>query len=497
MNESIIELRKDRNKWKQFKYQNIGYLNNNTLHTFGSVYSHLCTYFTNLINRLSDLKIVESEVEHPIRDKSFMKIYDTNKKMVERTALPRAVMLYNLDVNMESDYKIPNQHRLNWLSHSRVAEVFDIKYSFDDNFVDYLQDLTMDVVGSIQETLATVFYTVLTDTKAMHIELVKKIKMAFPDDGWYNIYQTEKIDPYTQRMIEIPFPVEYRLPDDLIKNLKNILRVETDEQLNYFLKKYSYNKITYKISGEDQKYAFYTELFSAIKLKCNSIDDGIYSQENNITTYACKLEFTVRYIDISAFKMSIIGYILNVVNPNNFYKPIDLPNKETIVNPVFHIERPSEVKGTTEFNSYEIEYIKDDLNTYFIEPNSKKFVNSFFIGCEEVEYITLPLCDITDNSLVSEYIDYISDEYGTSREEFEKYVNILLYPKKVDNNNEIISNKYMLDKEVYKDYIMKRIVDKVHKPGDQVYISIYLNMKHFNEWKIKNGYGNKENLSAK
>ena len=494
MNESIITLRKDRNKWKQFKYQNLGYLNKNTLHTFGSVYSHLCEYFTNLVNRLSDVHIEKSEVEHPVRDKSFMKIYDTNKKMVERTALPRAVMLYNLDVNYESDYKIPNQHRLNWLSHTRVAEVFDIKYSYDDNFVDYLQDLTMDVVGNIQESLATVFYTILTDSKAAHVELTKKIKMAFPDDGWYPVYRTEHIDPKTERVTEIPYSVEYRLPDELIENLKKVLRVDSDEKLNEFLKKYSYNKVTYKISGEDQKYAFYVELFSTIKIKCNAIDDGIYTQENNITTYACKLEFTVRYIDLSAFKMSIIGYILNVCNRNNFYVPQDHTDKETLVAPIYHIEKPTEVNGTTEFNSYEIEYIEEDLRTYYIDPKTGKFVPPTYIGAKEVEYITLPLCDITDNSLVSEYIQYISDEYGTSSEEFEKYINILLYSKQVESPTEIISNKYM---SVYKDYITKRIVDRKHKPGDQVYISIYLNMEHFNKWRIDNGYNNVENLSAK
>lgn len=497
MNETIIKQHPERNKWKQFKYQNISCLNKNTLHTFGSIYSHLTEYFTNLVGRLSDIKLLS--VEHPTRDRSFNKIVDSNKKMVERTALPRAVMLYNLDVNFESDYKIPNQHRLNWLNHTRVMEVFSLKYSQDDEYIDYLKDLTINMVGSIQESLGTVFFSVLTDSKASHIELVRKLKMAFPDDSWQPLYRTEKRDPNTERIIEVPYTVEYSIPREIIEIVKKILKIPTDELLAKFLKKYSYNKIIYKISGEDQTYEFYVELFSIIKLKCVNIEDGIYTQENSITTYIAKLEFSVRYVDLSAYKMSIIGYILNILNPDNYHKEPDDPRVINDAQAIFIKELPNEINGTTEFNSYEFQYIDEDFKEYYIDMD-KNIINPnpYFMFDEDlmkVKYGTLPICNITDNGLVNEYIEYISDEY-TDPEEFEKYVNIILTSRKVseEDKNTIISNKNML--KIKKDYLFKRVIDLESQVGDSIYISIYLNMKHFNNWKTENGYGVVDNLSS-
>lgn len=492
-NESIVLQHPERNKWKQFKHENVTALNFNTLHTFGSVYSKIEEYLTNLVHRYSDIKL--KEVEHPNRDIAYQKIYDSNKVMLERSVLPRAVMLFNLDVNMESDYKIPSQHRLNWLNSSRVMELFDIKYSHDDNDVDWLRDVTINMVGSIQESLATIFYTVLTNSQAAHIELVRKLKMIFPDDGWMAIYHHEFIDKKTSRKIEVPYTVEYAIPRDIIERLKDILKIDTDERLAHFLKKYSYNKITYKVSGEEQTYEFYIDLMMIIKLKCNSIDDGVYNQENKITTYACKLEFTVRYIDFSAYKLSILGYILNILNKDNFYKEYDKEDGGSFAQPIYVRELPNEINGTTEFNTYEFQYIEDDFKKFYIDPKTGDFTSPRYIDAKEVSYGVLPMINISDNGLVNEYIEYITDEYGTEPSEVEKYVNIFLTSKKVKENESIISNKNMLN--VYNSYLTKEIIDKESKVGDSVYISIYLNMKHLNEWKIQMGYASKDNLSSK
>lgn len=493
-NESIIITNHpERNKWKQFKYQNITSLNFNTLHTFGSVYSKLEEYLTNLVHRYSDIKL--KEVEHPNRDIAYQKTYDSNKVMLERSVLPRAVMLFNLDVNMESDYKIPSQHRLNWLNSSRVMELFDIKYSHTDPHVDWLRDITINMVGSIQESLATVFFTVLTNSQAAHIELVRKLKMIFPDDGWMPIYHHEFIDKKTLRRIEVPYTVEYAIPRDIIERLKDILKIESDEDLAHFLKKYSYNKISYKISGENQSYEFYVDLMSIIKIKCNSIEDGVYNQENRVTTYACKLEFMVRYIDFSAYKISILGYILNILNKNNFYQEYKKEDGVSFANPVFIRELPSEVNGTTEFNTYEFQYIDEDFKTFYINPETGEYTSPKYIDAKEVKYGVLPMTNITDNGMVNEYIEFITDEYGSEPIEVERYINILLTSKKVQNNETIISNKNML--KIENSYLTKEIIDKESKPGDSIYISFYLNMKHFNKWKIDMGYASKDNLSAK
>lgn len=493
MNEAIIERDPRKNKWKQFKYQNIVSLNNNTLHTFGSVYSKLEEYLTNLVNRFSDLDL--KEVEHPNRDISYQKIYDSNKVMVDRTILPRAVMLFNLDVNMESDYKIPTQHRFTWLDSSRVMELFDIKYSHDDVDVDWLRDTTINMVGSIQESLATVFYTVLTNSQAAHIELVRKMKMIFPDEGWMPIYHHEFRDKKTNRVIEVPYTVEYSIPRDIIEKLKIILKINSDEHLARFLKKYSYNKITYKVSGEEQSYEFYVDLMSIIKIKCNSIEDGVYSQENRVTTYACKLEFTVRYIDFSVYKLSILGYILNILNKDNYYKEYEGEDGTSFATPIYVRELPNDIKGTTEFNTYEFQYIDEDFKTFYIDEETGEFTSPKFPRAKEVKYGVLPMCNISDNGMVNEYIEYITDEYGSDPLELENYVNIFLTSKKVRENESIISNKNMLNIE--NSFLTKEIIDKESRSGDSVYISIYLNMKHFNEWKIEMGYNSVENLSAK
>lgn len=493
MNESIVFKHPERNKWKQFKHQNIVSLNKNTLHTFGSVYSKIEEYLTSIVKRFSDLDI--KEVEHPNRDIAYQKIYDSNKVMLERSVLPRAVMLFNLDVNQESDYKIPSQHRFTWLDSSRVMELFDIKYSHKDNYIDWLSDVTINMVGSIQESLATVFYTVLTSSQAAHIELVRKLKMAFPDDGWFPIYHHEFRDPKTERVIEVPYTVEYSIPRDIIERLKEILRISSDAQLAKFLKKYSYNKITYKVSGEEQTYEFYVDLMMIIKLKCNNIEDGIYNQENKITTYACKLEFTVRYIDFSVYKLSILGYILNILNPDNFYKEPEDPGEISIASPIYVKELPNDINGTTELNTYEFQYIESDFKEFYIDKDTGDFTSPKYSGAELKKFAVLPMVNITDNGMVNEYIDYITDEYGTETDEVEKYFNIILTSKKVKENESIISNKNMLN--IYKNYISKELIDKESEINDSVYISIYLNMKHFNEWKINMGYASVDNLSSK
>lgn len=480
------------NKWKQFEYQNLVGYNNNTLHTFGFIFEeHLLVYFKKLIQSIYPLDIHEYEM--PQRDPGYQRSHTTNKQMFNRSNLPRAVMMYNLDVNKESDYIIPNQHDITRFRHSQSIEMLKIETSIDDNYVDYLKDVTMVVVGMEQENVASIFFSILVDNYVDFYELSRKLKMCFPDERWLAIYRKEVLDKETGVVHEVPFTCEYMIPRSIIENMKKILHFDSDEVLAKFLKKYSYNKIVYKVNGSTQEYDFYISMYTTTKIKCVNIDAEPYSGEGANSVYGIKLEFELRYIDIPLMKLAAIGNILNVLNKDNKYEP----GKDNIALPIYIRSLPKEINGTTEYNTYEITYVEEDMETYnVIHPREIPCNESYCVPNITVKRPTLPFV-LSDNGLVNEYIEDVLDEYARYPEEVEKRFNIILTAKKVSEDERFKFNSNNLELNIEKNYIGRTIIDKESHVGDTVYISLYLNKKDFNEWKIEKGYEIDDNLSSK
>ncbi|MGL5315674.1 MAG: hypothetical protein ACRC92_20635 [Peptostreptococcaceae bacterium] len=496
MNELEIKWNPSDNRWKQFKHQNKMILNHHLMHTFGTVFKNLEEYFKNVIPRISGISELK-EVEMPQQDKAYQRSFDSNKAMLDRSYLPRLIMMYNTEVNQSSQFTIYNQEDVLRVNHAQSVELLNIKFSKDPSgYMDFLRDLDLVLGGTFRYTFSTMFITLLTKTELENMEAARQLKYHFRIDANKPIYKTTKYNKLTKELDYIPYRLEYRIPDDIIEYMKQLFEIpkddNSDKKLLDILKSFSYNNIVLKVDGTEQKYAFFITMPTMIHLNCISIDDGVVDEKGNMKTYGVKMEFQVMYTDMISYKLTSSGRYFNSKHKANIINSTNDEKSSSHILPIYVQEKPIKINDTTEYMTYDLSYIDEDFKTYLIDEEGN--LTSDKENGEEVKLATLNMTQLTDNGAINLYVDDILDTYYKTPEKITNFFNIRMYGTKMDKDDyDLIKQDYY---PIDYDYIRKEVIDLHAKEGDSVYIVVYINFKDYNKWLQDNGYESEDNLSA-
>lgn len=477
----------DFSTWKIIKNQNCTYLNLDTSHTFNNVFDHVKERLTDVTKNLFDVNI--REVEIPQADPSWTRQNYTPKQLLDSSYLPRAVMMYNIDVNQDPLVSIPSMDRFNRANIGMTYECCTIKQPRlnmpDGEWFDYMKDIDFSLVATPKYTAASIFWSVLVNEQPLAIELVKQFKYHYPLNETNPIFNGFiQINPPYGRKIEKPFLVEAFVPRKLVDSMSNIFQIDDNMMLSKLLRMHSRNRIEYKVNSgsSDATYADIAVSYPCpIYLTPTSID-MIENTDGNLKYYGVKIEFVVNYMDLSTFRLSHSMIAINKDNPllqHNGEQMIVKPNDKAVLVPIYEANFTQNISGTTIWDYYRVEYTLEDFD--FIEDENGKLKPLAKIGMKE-------LCtEIPINA----YIDYVT--HSSCHKNRKSYFNIEVkrtYRKA--NEKEVCGT----EEDFELDYDKLKITDYRGVLGDAVFVAVYINKEHFNKWATANGYINKQNLTS-
>lgn len=477
----------DLSTWKMIKGQNCTYLNLDTSHTFNNVFDHVKERLTDVTKNLFDINL--RDVEIPQADPAWTRTNYTPKQMLDSSYLPRAVMMYNIDVNQDPLVAIPSMERFNRANIGMTYECCTIKQPRlnmpDGQWFDYMKDIDFSLVATPKYSSASIFWSVLVNEQPLAIELVKQFKYHYPLNETNPIYNGFlQINPPYGRKIEKPFVVEAFVPRKCVDHVSNLFQIDDNMLLAKLLRMHSHNRIEYKINSgsADATYADIAVSYPCpIYLTPTSID-MIENTEGNLKYYGVKIEFVVNYMDLSTFRLSHSMIAINKDNPllqHNGSQMVIRKDDTSFYTPIYEANFTQNISGTTVWDYYKVEYTEEDMD--YIEDENNKLHPLATLGMKE-------LC--TEIS-INAYIDYIIN--SSCNRNRKNYFNVEVkrtVRKEGEPNICGTEEGFTLDYDKYK------ITDDRGKVGDSVYVAIYINKEHYNKWATAHGYINKQNLTS-
>lgn len=482
---------KDISKWKIIGAQNKTFLNLQTSHTFDCVFDHVKNRLADVTKNLFDLNI--RDIEIPQADASWSRTNYTPKQMLDSSFLPRAVIMYNIDVNQEPIASIPSMDRFNRANIGMTYECCTIKQPRlrmpDGQWYDYMKDIDFSLVATPKYSTAVIFWSVLVNEHPLAIELVKQFKYHYPIGETNPIYNgfIQIKPPYGQK-IPKPYLVEAYIPRQLVDEMGNMFQLDDNMELYNILRHHSHNRLEYKVmSGvADERHADFAVSYpSPIYLTPNSID-MIENTEGNLKYYGVKVEFTVNYMDLSTFRLTHSMKAINKDNPLlQVEKPVEHFDaakgqlKDYV--PVYEANFTQMINGTTIWDYFTVEYTEEDIESIWSEDQDK--------------YITVAKTYVRDLPLelpIKHYLNMIKTN-STCKLNRSSYFNIEVKRTKRKFNEPWIPGTEA-DFEI--DYNKMCVIDKRGKKDDSVYLAIYINKDHYSKWATKMGYLNPQNLTS-
>lgn len=475
-------------KWKIIKEQNKAYLNLETSHTFNNVFEHIKDRLYDVTKNLFDINI--REVEIPQADPSYTRGTYTPKNLLDASYLPRAVMMYNVDVNQEPIALIPSMDRFNRANIGMTYNLCTIKQPRltmpDGAWFDYMKDIDMTLVATPKYSTASIFWSVLVNEQPLAMDLVRQFKYHFPLNEVNPIYNGfVQYDPPYGPKIENPYLLETFIPRQLVDHMLDVFQINDTMLLSKILKTHARNRVDYKINSgaSDETYADIAITYaSPIYITPSSID-LIENVEGNLKYYGVKIEFIVNYIDMTTFRLSHSMVAINKDNPM-----LQVTGSNIKVNgmdaagyiPVQEANFTQLINTTTIWDYYNVEYCDDDITYEYDEETDRA-----------VEMLSVSISDLPHEFLVRQYINFVMK--SKCKINRENYFNIEVKRGKRKCGEPWICGT----EEGFKiDYDELEIKDYKSEVGDNIFVAIYINKAHFNKWAEKNGYRNKENLSA-
>lgn len=477
------------NKWKICPMQNITSLNLSTHHTFNVLFDHLKVYLKDITTNLFDVNL--RDIEIPQADASWTRTNITPKRMLDSSYLPRAILMYNIDVNQEALVSIPSMDRINRANIGMNYKCFSIKQPRlsmpDGQWFDYMKDIDMSLIGMPKYSTASIFWSVLVNEQPLAIDLVKQFKYHFPIGETNPIFNGfVQVNPPYGPKIEKPYQLEAFIPRKIVDDLLNIFQINDTMLLSKILKMHSDNRIEYKIhsGASDETYADLAVAYASPVYLTPSSIDLIENNENNVKYYGVKIEFIVNYIDLTSFRLHHTMLAINKEHPLLQVK-----------NPTVHITDNGDVvgygkvneanftqliKGTTIWDYFKVIYSEEDIDNVYDETTDRN-----------KECMVVNIYDIVQAFTIRKYINYIiKSQCNLNREEF---FNIEVKRTKRGKDDEWVVGT---EDEFEIDYDNLNIIDYRSKPDDSVYVAIYINKEHYNKWLQRQGYTNQSNLTS-
>lgn len=477
----------DITKWKIIQNQNLTYLNLHTHHTFNNVFEHVKNRMEDITRNLFDINL--REVEIPQADPSWTRSNYTPKQLLDSSFLPRAVVMYNIDVNQESIVSIPSMERVNRANIGMTYECCTIKqprlYMPDGQWFDYMKDIDFSLVGTPKYSTVSIFWNVLVNEQPLAIDLVKQFKFHFPINETFPIFNGfVQIKPPYGPKIDKPFLVEAFVPRKLVNDMANMFQIEDNMLLAQILRMHSHNRIEYKVNSgaSDETYADIAVSYpTPIYLTPASID-MIEQTDDNLKYYGVKIEFIVNYIDISTFRLS---HSMKAINKYNVFRQVENTTPKLEGNdiigyvPVLEANFTQNINGTTIWDYFKVEYIEEDIDVEMDDDN------------KPTEFMTINMKGLSTELTINQYINHIiKSKCNLDRS---SYFNIEVKRTKRKENE-----PWMCGTEAgfELDYDKFTIKDYQSRVGDSVYVALYINKDHYNKWLERHGFTNSRNLSS-
>ena len=476
-------------KWKVIDKQHETFLNLQTSHTFDCVFQHVKDRLEDVTRTLFDINL--RDVEVPQADPSWTRTNYKPKELLEASYLPRAVIMYNIDVNQEALATIPTMERFNRLNFSTMYECCTIKQprlemAQEGRWYDYMKDIDFSIIGTPRYTSASIFWSVLVNEQPLAIELVRQLKFHYPLNETNPIYNGF-IQINKPRMVKIPKPylVESYLPRQLVDNMANMFQIDDNMELARILKHHSHNRLEYKVmSGtSDETYADMALSYpSPIYLTPMSID-MIENTEGNLKYYGVKIEFIVNYIDLTTFRMAHSMIAINKDNPLLYTDGKDYVtenNERGGFAPVYEANFTQMINGTTIWDHYKVTYESEDFDYEYDADNRKQRV---------------AITRIADLPIEHNVMTYIKKFANSSKCNINRefYVNI-----EAKRTKRKPGDKWIVGTEdgFEIDWKRLRVIDSKSEEEDSIYIAVYINKEHYNKWLYRNGFTNSPNLTS-
>lgn len=469
-------------KWKRIEEQNVTSLNLETTHTFNCVFDHVIHRLEDVTRNLFDINL--RDVEIPQADPSWTRTNYTPKQLLDSSYLPRAVAMYNIDVNQDPLVSIPSMDRFNRANIGMTYECCTIKQPRlrmpDGRWFDYVKDIDFSLVATPKYQVASIFWSVLVNEYPLALELVKQFKFHFPLNEVNPIYNGFiQMDDKFKTRIPKPYLVEAFIPRKTVDSMSNMFQINDNMLLADILKLHSHNRIEYKINSgvADETYADLAVSYPCpIYLSANSID-LIENTEGNLKYFGVKIEFLVNYMDLSTFRLSHSMIAINKDNPL-----LQVPPREAWTSgnyaPVYEANFTQLINETTIWDYYKLEYTEDDVD--YVESDNK---------VKQVTVVNMK--GLAEDVVLNAYIDYI--RHSNCNLNRSNYFNV-----EVKRTKRKPTDKWVVGTEdgIELNYDKFNIVDYKGKVGESVYIAIYINKEHFNKWATKRGYLTQQNLTS-
>lgn len=475
-------------KWKHYSYDHKGYINQNMFHTFDKAFSHVVSHMNNMVARFTDIKL--REVEIPQADPASIKLKDSIKKYIERSILPRAVAMYNIESQQELMVDIPNTYMIHRVNGGPQVCMFSIKrkrMELNHEGYDYAKDVDIMLNAVPNHTSVSIFYSILVSEKAKAIELMKLFKFLFPLQIPKPIY-AEKIDmgKYKQPQI-IPYTLETLIPTEAIDRLKQAFSIDDigtagDKQVLDIIQKHSQEQIDYLVDGGNRQRAFAIKYPCIMHIKPMAID-LIQTEYESTATHGIKIELLLDYIEFPVFNLRATMQRINTGSVKYDIKNNMDKFKDTMYGmgeiPVVHFSE--EIDGLTILTKAEVTYIESDIKKYRPSPDSEELAS----------YAELDILDIMpETPLQREYLEFIYSCYRD--DEIDKKIRVEAQrTNRVQGESQVLGND---DKDFFFSGGILR--DRRPELSTSIYVALYVDKKHYNDWLEKRGYRHESNLTA-
>lgn len=473
-------------KYRVDKNENLGSYNLNTFFTFDNVFDVVANYLKYKTESFLGRPLLD--IEFPDRDKTHQLINSSDKQLADKTVLPRAIMLYEMNPMDDELVDIPTLNTHFDMNNGLVMELFGIRKSRLSSSVikelDVYRDIDVSLFGNMSFTSALIFFTVLVDNRVEAIELQKQFKTNFPIENLHDIYKfvvntddtsgCENNSGVRTRELElIPHSFKTVIPDDIVEKLKESFSIKdrpnSDNLLESILKTYSYNYITREVDGSSQK-AIWTTTYSCIPIIVPKNIQNSNNVKNMKETSAVRIEFQLSYIEIKAYKLRTKYKVLSAENPSNYIENVNVESRL----PSIGVE------------TLKVAPILGDCSRYAdlkLAYESEDFKNN------EMSIYIPDLLETRDKYL-PKYIKYLSE---STIEEDHKFYKIIV--KHASNQTADVNVES--SNGTYYSYDDLCIYDNISNIGDKIYLIVYINNEEYKKWKFKMGFEDIGNLSSK
>lgn len=477
-------------RYRMVKNENFGAYNNNTFFTFDHMFSLISKYLIRKTEIYLGRKL--KGVEYPDRDTTHQFSQSTDKQLADKTIMPRAIVMYDINPSEDDIVDIPSLKTHFEMNNGITMEMQSIRrHRLDKNVLahlDHYRDIDVSLYGNMSHTTASIFYTVLMDNKVEAIELQKLFMSDFPLNVIHDVYKTivrtddvtgktDNTKTHTHELELIEYKTKAVIPTEIINNLKEVFDIPLDDPngdviLKDIIDTYTYEGMRMEVDGSTRK-PIWTTKYSVIPILVPTSMVKSNNVKDMSNTSAVRIEFMLSYIEIKAFKLGTKYKVLSPDNPNNIIENIK--------------NRPDMFTGTANLNVLKVSPEIDNCSRLWDLKIS--YESNDFNSADSTMEVYIPDLIVARDKYFGKYMEYLQNSLV---EEDSKLYKIIVKHA----SNQSIDTDINTSEGTYYSYDTLSIYDTKSEVDQSIYIIAYVDMTEYRKWKVKMGYEDRGNLSG-